>query len=107
MLAGALLVMGGTNHSHHNTQENTDGQGHGGDNQSGAHTVQILLPATAVDESLIEFDVEFLPSGGLTGAKQGLPGFVLFHKLTSVSYYSNIVYCFREKAFGRLLHADN
>ena len=39
VVAGALLVVGGADHGHQDTQGNADGQGQGSDQQGGAHTI--------------------------------------------------------------------
>ena len=51
---GTLLVVGGADHSHQDTQRDADGKGQGGDQKGGAYTVQILPPAVAFDEGFVK-----------------------------------------------------
>ena len=83
VFAGTLLVMGGADHCHQNTQNNTDNEGKCGDHQSVTDTLQILQPAIAVNKGLEELYIEILPKGQIHAGFQKLfPLQIYFHRRT-------------------------
>ena len=64
--------MRNTHQCDHAAQHHAHCQRNGGDQQSGAHALDVLHPAVIQDERLIEFEEHFLPEAQLRAAIQQL-----------------------------------
>ena len=62
-MAGALLIVGSADQGDHDAQDDADDQGHGGDQQGGPHALEVLGPAAALEEGLVELEEEALEEG--------------------------------------------
>ena len=72
LVAGALLVVGHTDHGHHTAQHHAQGQCNGGDQQGGAYAPDVLEPAVLQDKGLIKFVKDPLPERQARAAVQQL-----------------------------------
>ena len=71
-MAGALLVVGHAHQRHHAAQHHAQRQRQCGDQQGGAHTVDVLHPAVLQQKGLIKLKKEILSKAQLCAAVEQL-----------------------------------